>query len=227
MTHQKTLDRITERVASPEPVAAQYDSPANYRGSDLIRHQGLWKTLVEDYRVNPRDPFASGYIALLGYRYGTWTRTLRSPILRKLFRVPYWALYIISRNVLGIEIYDTVKIGRRLNLAHQGGIVVHLNAEIGDDCVIRHGVTFGAGGSWIPKGPVVGDRVSFGPGAVVMGPVTIGDDVTIGPNCTISADIPPKTFVAMPPPRVLPRLNLGLGSRQVQTSGKSSTAKTT
>ena len=38
---------------------------------------------------------------------------------------------------------DRTHIGRRLRIAHQHGLVIHSAAVIGDDCLIRHGVTIG------------------------------------------------------------------------------------
>jgi serine O-acetyltransferase len=171
-------------------------------GPDLIRHQGLVKTIIQDYRANPRFPFAPGFIATANYRYGCWTRTLPK-VLRRLTRVPYWLGYLFTRDVYGIELFDSARIGRRLNIAHQSGIVIHLHAEIGDDCVIRHCVTFGEGTTPGAAGPIIGDRVSFGPGTVVLGPVRIGDDVSIGPNCTIWLDIPAGTSVVANRPTVI------------------------
>ena len=55
-------------------------------------------------------------------------------------------LSFIVRNVYGIELYPTARIGRRFCIAHQHGIVIHKLAMIGDDCLVRQGVTIGAGG---------------------------------------------------------------------------------
>jgi serine O-acetyltransferase len=175
-------------------------------GPDLIRNQGLVRTIIQDYRANPRFPFAPGFVATAVYRYGCWTRTIASKTLRRVARVPYWLGYLWTRDVYGIELFDSARIGRRLNIAHQSGIVIHLHAEIGDDCVIRHCVTFGEGTGPSAEGPVIGDRVSFGPGTVVMGAVVIGDDVSVGPNCTISRDVPACTAVVAGRPTVVPKI---------------------
>ena len=175
-------------------------------GTDLVRQQGLFALLKEDFIRHGRSLDSPGLWALVIYRFGTWSRGVHIPGIRLLLRILYRLAHIFVRNFCGIELRDTIKIGRRLLIGHQSGIVIHECATIGDDCIIRQNVTFGAGTEWTPgKGPVIGDRVTFGVGTVVVGNVTIGSDVNIGPNCTISTDIPSNRTVFVPPPRVLPR----------------------
>lgn len=175
-------------------------------GGELVRHCGLLSMLREDFANHGRRPDCPGLWAIATYRFGTWSRGISFAPLRFVCRVLYWLSFIFVRNFCGIELRDTIRIGRRLHIGHQSGIVIHENATIGDDCTIRQNVTFGAGVEWTPGvGPVIGDRVSFGPGAVVIGNVTIGDDVRVGPNCTITTNIPANRTVFAAPPRVLPR----------------------
>jgi serine O-acetyltransferase len=176
------------------------------KGADLIRAVGFWKIVAEDFRINEGHLAWAGFQAMFVYRFGTWTDLIRFRPLQRFMRLLYRLGHIWVRNLYGIELERTVKVGRRLRLAHQHGIVIHVFAEIGDDVLIRHNVTFGAGAFWTDEGgPKIGSRVSFGPGTVVAGNVQIGDDVSIGPNCTITTDIPANRSVFVPPPRVLPK----------------------
>jgi serine O-acetyltransferase len=116
----------------------------------------------------------------------------------------------VARNVYGIELSDRTRIGRRLRIAHQNGIVIHGQAVIGDDCVIRQGVTLGARGGGrgsrtgkVPGAPHLGDRVEIGVGAVLAGPIRIGDDVVIGPNAVVMTHVPAGAIVSAPPARVI------------------------
>lgn len=59
----------------------------------------------------------------------------------------------ISRHRTGIEIHPGAKIGRRLVIDHGMGIVIGETAEIGDDCLIYHGVTLGGTGKDSRKTP--------------------------------------------------------------------------
>jgi serine O-acetyltransferase len=51
--------------------------------------------------------------------------------------------------------------------------------------------------------PTLGDRVSVGAGAVILGAVTIGDDAVIGANAVVSRDIPAGVIAAGVPARVI------------------------
>jgi serine O-acetyltransferase len=75
---------------------------------------------------------------------------------------------------------------------------------IGDDCLIRHGVTIGNSGSEDPFGaPTIGSRVQFGAGAKVLGRVRVGNDVIIGANAVVVRDVPDFAVVGGVPARVL------------------------
>ena len=189
----------TEQAPSPET------GEPRLRGGALIREVGYWTLVAEDLRTHERKAFSAGFLALFWYRFGTWADLFRFKPIRWPLMAVYTLFQGIVQNVYGIELKRTVKVGRRLHLAHQHGIVIHSLADIGDDVLIRHNVTFGVGTEWTWKGPVIGDRVSFGPGTVVIGDVTIGDDVIVGPNCTITRDVPPNCSLFVPPPRSLPR----------------------
>ena len=176
------------------------------KGTDLIRSKGFWFIVKEDFKTHRKRFFSPGFQALFVYRYGTWVDKIKFKPLYLFFNVIWHLLYRVIRNFYGIEIEKTVKAGRRLELGHQHGIVIHANATIGDDVLIRHNVTFGMGNDWIPgKGPIIGDRVEFSPGVVVVGNVTIGDDVSVGPNCTITTNVPSNRTLFVPPPRIMPK----------------------
>lgn len=120
-----------------------------------------------------------------------------------LWRLPltvlYGALYFVVRNFYGIELPAETVIGRRLHIGHQSGIVVNGAAIIGDDCILRHNVTVGARShDDADQAPVIGDDVQVGPGAVIMGPITVGNGARIGPNALVIEDVPPGGRVLAP-----------------------------
>lgn len=121
---------------------------------------------------------------------------------------------MVVRGVYGIELPSTVDLGRRVRIAHQHGIIIHPRAVIGDDCVLRQGVTLGAGRGeahlFDKQAPRVGNRVSIGVNAVIVGNVRIGDDATIGPNATVMTHVPPGATVLAPAPRILRRPSGGM-----------------
>jgi len=176
-------------------------------GADLIRARGLRAVLAEDFAAHYRSVFAPGFQAVAVYRFGTWVETINAKPLKILPKLVHRLAYLFVRNVYGIELEASVRIGRRFVIGHQSGIVIHKYATFGDDCLVRQNVTLGEGADGMVAGigPVIGDRVSFGPGAVVLGNVTIGDNVIIGPNCVVTTSIPAGRTVFNPPPRQLPR----------------------
>ena len=110
------------------------------------------------------------------------------------------AISQLSRRRTGIEIHPGAKIGKRLVIDHGMGIVIGETAEIGDDCLIYHGVTLGGTGKDSGKRhPTIGNNVLIGTGAKVLGPFTVGDNSRIAANSVVLREIPPdSTAVGIP-----------------------------
>lgn len=101
-----------------------------------------------------------------------------------------------SRFWTGIEIHPGAKIGRRLVIDHGMGIVIGETAEVGDDCLIYHGVTLGGTGKDQGKRhPTIGNNVLISTGAKVLGPFTVGDNSRIGANAVVLQEVPPDSTV--------------------------------
>jgi serine O-acetyltransferase len=106
--------------------------------------------------------------------------------------------------LFGITIGVAANIGQRLTIEHSGAIVIHGCAEIGDDCVIRQGVTIGNRRMDAPfDAPKIGNRVNIGAGAKILGGVTIGDDVSIGANAVVIKDIPAGAIAVGVPAKII------------------------
>ena len=110
----------------------------------------------------------------------------------------------IARLLTGIEIHPGAKIGRRLVIDHGMGVVIGETAEIGDDCIIFHGVTLG-GIKFDPvkRHPTVGNKVLIGTGAKVLGPVILGHGSRVGANAVVTKDVPAGTTVVGNPAKPL------------------------
>ena len=105
-----------------------------------------------------------------------------------------------SRFWTGIEIHPGAKIGRRLVIDHGCGIVIGETAEIGDDCLIYHGVTLGGTGKDQGKRhPTIGNNVLISCGAKVLGPFKVGDNARIAANAVVLTEVPERaTAVGIP-----------------------------
>lgn len=172
-----------------------------------LHEQGLWQQLVEDWEAHGRDWSKPGFRAVAVHRFGVWRMRLKSKLGRAPLSVIYRALYRHVRNVYGIDLPYTVTLGRRVIIEHSGGIVIHGNAVIGDDSVLRQGVTLGNRYLERPiDAPCLGKRVNVGAGAKILGAVAVGDDAQIGANAVILTDVPAgATAVGVPARILLPR----------------------
>uniref|UniRef100_UPI003AB49856 serine O-acetyltransferase EpsC n=1 Tax=Intestinimonas sp. TaxID=1965293 RepID=UPI003AB49856 len=98
----------------------------------------------------------------------------------------------LARHLTGIEIHPGAHIGRRLVIDHGMGIVIGETAEVGDDCLIYHGVTLGGTGKDQGKRhPTIGNNVLIGSGAKVLGPFKVGDNSRVAANAVVLSEIPP------------------------------------
>ncbi len=164
-----------------------------------VRHNALMKLfdlIREDLRHHEGDWTRPGFRALATHRYGNWCRGIDNRLLRGPFMVLYRMAYRRCRNVYGIELPYAATVGRGVIFEHQGGIVIHGNAVIGDGCIIRQGVTLGNRHLDKPlDAPVLGRNVNVGAGACLLGKVNVGDDAAIGANSVVLSDVAEGTAV--------------------------------
>ncbi|MFZ4504789.1 MAG: serine O-acetyltransferase [Microbacteriaceae bacterium] len=107
-----------------------------------------------------------------------------------------------------IEIHPAAKIGERVFIDHGAGVVIGETAEIGNDCVLYHGVTLGGQGDSIDgrRHPRVGNNVVIGAGATLIGPIIVGDGALIGAGAVVVSDVPAGyTAVGVPARLIAPR----------------------
>ncbi|EGY79358.1 serine O-acetyltransferase EpsC [Peptoniphilus indolicus] len=106
-----------------------------------------------------------------------------------------------SRKKTGIEIHPGAKIGKNLFIDHAMAVVIGETAVVGDNCHFYHNITLGGTGNEKEekRHPTVGNNVTIGTGATVLGPVTIGDGAKIGAGAIVLIDVPAgKTAVGLP-----------------------------
>jgi len=101
-----------------------------------------------------------------------------------------------ARVVTGIEIHPSARIGDGLFVDHGTGVVIGETAKVGDNVTIYQGVTLGGTGFATGKRhPTVGDNVTIGAGAQLLGPITVGHGAKIGANAVVIHDVPPHSTV--------------------------------
>ena len=89
-----------------------------------------------------------------------------------------------------------VKAGSGIYIGHFGRLIIHPDATLGNNINIATGVTIGQSNRGERKGtPVIGNDVWIGTNAVIVGRVTIGDDVMICPGAFVNTDVPSHSVV--------------------------------
>jgi serine O-acetyltransferase len=110
------------------------------------------------------------------------------------------------QRVTGVDIHPAAVLGPGLFIDHATGVVIGETAEVGADVTIYHGVTLG--GTSLHRGkrhPTVGDRVTIGAGAKVLGPITVGAGSRIGANAVVVKPVPADSVVVGVPGQVVHR----------------------
>lgn len=126
---------------------------------------------------------------------------------RRKNRLLFFFFYIWLRKLkfaYGFDISYRTQIGKGLYIGHFGGIVIHGDTIIGDNCNLSQGITIGVlnrgPNSGIPK---IGNQVFIGPGAVILGGITIANEVLIGANAVVNFNVPEQAVVAAPAATVI------------------------
>ncbi len=168
----------------------------------------MFDTLREDIRtVFKKDPaarstaevifFYPGLHALWMHRKANWfwRHNLK-------FLATWTAFY--ARFLTNIEIHPGAKIGRRFFIDHGAGVVIGETAEIGNDVLLYQGVVLGGTTHEKKKRhPTIGNDVVVGTGAIVLGPLTVGDGARIGAGSVVIDSVPPGATVVGIPGRVV------------------------
>lgn len=161
--------------------------------------------LREEWHTYEGSPSRQGLWVMLVYRFGRWRYGVRSSLLRRPLSALYRCLKLLSQILTGVDLPCEARVGRRLVIEHFGGIVVSGDAVLGDDVVLRNGVTIGLRRRGERGAPRLGDRVDVGAGAKLLGPIVIGDDAIIGANAVVLQDVPAGHVAVGIPARILRR----------------------
>lgn len=145
----------------------------------------LQEIIKEDTKANRNNKKARTYMYY--YRRAQWYKGKSK--LKYLWN-KLWLL--LKFKYTGVELKETIPVGKGLRLPHLQGIIVSDYASIGDYCTIYHHVTIGANehNREYKNAPKIGNRVYIGAGATLIGNIEIGDEVIIGANATVTKSVP-------------------------------------
>jgi serine O-acetyltransferase len=131
----------------------------------------------------------AGVQALLAHRMAHSLREAGVPLAPR-------AIAYLTRAITGVEIHPAARIGGEFFIDHGSGVVIGETAEIGERVTLYQGVTLGGTGFQPGKRhPTLGDNVTVGSGAKLLGPISVGDGAKIGANTVVVEDVPPGATV--------------------------------
>jgi serine O-acetyltransferase len=199
---------MLQEPPSMTPNDLDESSPRTTSPLKVSKSPGLLFIIREDFKYNGSSLFTQGFWALLVYRLGYARKKVPIAFVRKIWGAFHFLFAKWIEVFCGIEININTQIGRRLTIEHSGGIILHPNAIIGDDVIIRQGVTLGNRRLSEPlAAPRIGSRVNIGAGAKLLGGIVIGNDVGIGANAVVLVDVPDRHLAIGVPATIRPMRN--------------------
>lgn len=163
---------------------------------------GFFSYIFQDWKANRGN--VKGRLVLTMFRL---VNAINKYTLTKIVFFPYLMFYrFFVEWSLGVELPRKLTIGRNFVFYHGQGLVVNYKTVIGENCVLRNGVTIGhkklADGTLSPS-PRLGNNVDVGANACIIGGITIGNNVTIGAGAVVVKDIPDNSVAVGNPARIL------------------------
>lgn len=194
--------------------------PLPFKGTKMEIIMGFIKTLKEEIAlVMERDPAARSKWQVL-FLYPGVKAVLSYRIAHRLHKKGHYFLsdWISkrARRKTGIEIHPGAQIGKGLFIDHGMGVVIGETTIIGDNCTLYQGVTLGGTGK--DKGkrhPTIGNNVTIGSGAKVLGPFTVGDNSKVAANAVVLNEIPPNSTCVGVPAHIVKRDNVKVAPAKI------------
>ncbi|MGH1518925.1 serine O-acetyltransferase [Chryseobacterium sp. JK1] len=165
---------------------------------DFYRESGKWLSTFQIWKkcINPNLHFV--YILRMTQKYQ------KTSVLST-----FWRIILRHYQIkYGFQIYPETQIGEGFYLGHWGSLVINPKTIIGKNCNIAQGVTIGQQNRGKNEGsPIIGDEVWIGTNAVIVGAITIGNNVLIVPNSYVNFDVPSHSVVIGNPAKIIPTSN--------------------
>lgn len=160
--------------------------------------------IAQDWKANRRNP--KGRLVMLMFRTAHMLR--RSKVTFVLFFWYFLFYRVMVEWFLCIELPWKTRLGPGFRIDHGQALIINDGTVFGAGCTVRNSTTIGnkrlKDGTY-SRAPHFGDRVDVGANAVIIGPITIGDDVAIGAGAVVLRDVPAKHVAVGNPARIISR----------------------
>ncbi|AWW32522.1 serine acetyltransferase [Echinicola strongylocentroti] len=185
---------------------------------DIIKTKADLKRVlkVEKEKLNIKRPFIMRITYSEGYRVYRFFKNLRYLeyyLNKKKFLWDYiplaWRYWNHRRMKLKYSFYihpNTLDEG--FHLVHSGFVRVAVFAKIGKNCTVLPRVLIGKKKPGIDNPEVnIGDNCYIGTGVTILGPINIGNNVTIAAGSVVTQDVPDNCIIGGIPAKVLKHKN--------------------
>lgn len=165
-----------------------------------------------DVKYGGKERSAGGSLVLDAIRRIGFQMMIAYRVMR-LFRA--WRLTPLAmitsrmiRHLYGAEMHWDAELAPGVVLVHGTALVVSREARVGSGCILFQSVTLGVSIDPVTRvsgGPTLEDDVHVGPGAALLGPITIGRGTKIMANATVMTSVPPNSVVEVASVTIRPR----------------------
>jgi serine O-acetyltransferase len=176
----------------------------------------IFKLIKQEIKtIKAKDPAAKSTLEIVLLYQGFHALILHR-LAHKLYKmkIPFLPRFIsqFSRFITGIEIHPGASIGKNFFIDHGMGVVIGETAIIGDNCLVYQGVTLGGTGKEQGKRhPTIGNNVTLGAGAILLGNITIGDNSNVGAGSVVIKSAKENSTLVGVPARVVKEKNFVQG----------------
>lgn len=168
----------------------------------------MFETLKSDVdAVMKRDPAVRSRAEVF-FCYPGFKAIRRHRLAHRLYERKWFFLARLisagTKKKTGIDIHPGAQIGSGFFIDHGTGVVIGETTVIGNNVTLYQGVTLGGTGKDVGKRhPTLGDDVTVGAGAKVLGPITLGNHVKVGAGAIVLKDVPDQCTVVGNPGRIV------------------------
>lgn len=132
-----------------------------------------------------------GFQMMTAYRLMRLARAMRIPLLPQI-------VSRVCRHLYGADIHWDAQFEPGVLIVHGMGMCISHGAIVDSGAILFQGVTLGEAmspDSRVVGSPRVGRDVHIGPGATLLGPISIGAGSKIMAGCVVTQSVPPGSIV--------------------------------